>query len=124
MRCNKKGVITMTDEQREVAAPMENKAMESNRGLNAGDIVTEVRSHPYIKGVKGLDFWDFKKQIVHFEIIEVCRHEYRCRYIDGEDGDPFYWPFWDEQPNHGFMSNGSSCVRYYAPQSGDEKKGE
>jgi len=44
----------------------------------------------------------------------VCRHENRCRYIDGEDGNPIYWPFWDKQPNYGFMSNGSSCVRYTA----------
>ena len=26
---------------------------------------------------------------------------------------PFYWGFWDIQPNYGFMKNGASTVRYY-----------
>jgi len=89
--------------------------MENNRGFNVGDIVTEIRKHPFITGRKGLDFWDFKEEIVHFEVIEVFRREYRCRYIGEENSQPFYWPFWDKQPNYGFWKNDCSTVRYYAP---------
>jgi hypothetical protein len=91
--------------------------MDSNRGLTAGDIVTEVRKHPYIRKNgenKGI-IWDFTDEVFHFEIMEVFRNEYRCRYIDNENREPFYWPFWDKQPHHGFMPNGCSVVRYYAP---------
>lgn len=117
-QCNEAKTLPDSDEGKD------RQALESNRGLNVGDIVTEVRSHPYIKGGKSLDFWDFKHETLYFEVVEVFQHEYRVRYIDGEDVNPFYWPFWDKQPNHGFMPNGSSCVRYYAPQSGDEEKGD
>lgn len=93
-------------------------SMNHNRGLAAGDIVTEVRKHPFIrKNEEDACIWDYADEVFHFEIMEVFRNEYRCRYIDNPDNEPFYWSFWDKQPNYGFMPNGSSIVRYYAPQN-------
>lgn len=96
----------------------EKTSMNDNRGLNAGDIVTEVRKHPYIR--KNCEdsriHWDFTDEVFHFEIIEVFRNEYKCRYVDNANMEYFYWPFWNKQPNHGFLPNGSSVVRYYAQQ--------
>ena len=89
--------------------------MTSNRGLNAGDIVKEVRGHPFIiKEGEERGHWDFTEEVLRFEIIEVLLRQYRCRYIDGGDGEPFYWSFWDKQPNYGFWKNNCSPVRYYA----------
>jgi len=82
-----------------------------------------VRGHPYIdreKKERGEGMWAMREITVHFEIIEVTRYEYVCRYIDGYDFEwenitdkPFYWGFWDNQPDYGFMKNGASTVTYY-----------
>lgn len=93
---------------------IKDSCMISNRGLAAGDIVTEIRSHPFINRAKeGKGMWDFTDETVHFEITEVCRSGYQCRYTDTEDKQEFYWPFWDRQPNNGFWKNGCSAVRYF-----------
>lgn len=86
----------------------------SNRGLTEGRVVTEIRNHPFIKRD---GYWGFSEEIVHFRVIEVGRSEYKCKYLDTEDQDEFYWPFWDKQPNYGFWINGSSTVSYYASQA-------
>ena len=63
-----------------------------NRNLHIGDIVREVRSHPYIKKdrMPNDSLWSFMSQILYFEILEVGRGEYTCRYITDmryEDND-------------------------------------
>jgi hypothetical protein len=89
--------------------------LKSNRGLEAGTVVTEKRYHPYIDHDTG--HWKYKTETLRFEIVEVYRYEYRCRY-NGEK-DLFFWPFWDKQPNYGFMDDGCSTVRYYAGKGED-----
>ena len=88
--------------------------MESNRGLTAGSIITERRFRPFIADDDSGWQWDFKMETVHFKILELYHNEYKCRYIDTEENDEFYWPFWDTQPNYGFWIDACSPVRYYA----------
>ena len=85
--------------------------LTSNRGLTAGGTVTEIRLHPFINDNQD---WDYHKETVHFKILEVYKCEYKCQYLDTEDNAVFYWPFWDEQPNYGFLINQCSPVSYYS----------
>lgn len=87
-------------------------ALTSNYGLCAETVITEIRRRPFYSREK--DGWDYSPETVHFKILEVGRHEYRCQYLDWEDNDWFYWPCWTEQPHYGFWIDQCSQVRYYA----------
>ncbi len=88
--------------------------LTNNYGLNVGSIITERRFHPIIVDDEEGGHWEHREQSVYFKILEVSRNEYKCQYTDFENAeDFFYWPVWDHQPNHGFMPDGGTSVRYY-----------
>lgn len=84
----------------------------SNVGLLPGTVIQELRMHPYqdcdLDGIR----WNYRPEFLEFTIVSIDMGSYQCRYAGAERS--FCWPFWEEQPDHGFMRDGCTLVRFYA----------
>ena len=90
-------------------------ALRSNLGLLAGTVIRELRIHPFLdKELEG-GSWNFRPEWLEFTILSVVSGGYRCRY-SGEE-EPFAWSSWRSQPNHGYMEDDSTPVRYYVKEA-------
>lgn len=86
-------------------------ALQTNLGLLAGTVIRELRMHPYIDDELEGGHWNYRPEYLEFTVLSVRSASYRCQY-SGE-ADTFWWSIWREQPNHGFMRDGCTPVRYY-----------
>lgn len=86
-------------------------ALQTNLGLPAGTVIRELRMHPYIDDELEGGHWNYRPEYLEFTVLSVRSASYRCQY-SGE-ADTFWWSIWRGQPNHGFMRDGCTPVRYY-----------